>query len=249
MLSCIAISSAHATLYTGSGESGFAGAVGASKMNWTDDGTTVTVNFTKGTSGNFSDSFVLYFDTGVSGRNAIGTLVNDRQDTNRSAISFMEASTGKILTLPAGFQASYAISINTGFGGLWSIPDTGSIGNNGLGFVAGVGNPSSASEASFNFSFNLSDIGLTPNSGAEIKFVGTYLNPFGGDGSLGFASNEGYGSGFTGANIGQNDFTFSGSPLSYIASVPEPSAFLFGGLVCSVLGANYIRKWMQQKSA
>ena len=36
----------------------------------------------------------------------------------------------------------------------------------------------------------------------------------------------------------------SQSKLSAVA-VPEPSAFLFGGLICSVLGVNYARKRMQ----
>ena len=34
-----------------------------------------------------------------------------------------------------------------------------------------------------------------------------------------------------------------------VSAVPEPSAFLFGGLVCCVLGANYFRKRKQQKAA
>ncbi|QDS97823.1 hypothetical protein [Adhaeretor mobilis] len=33
-----------------------------------------------------------------------------------------------------------------------------------------------------------------------------------------------------------------------VTAVPEPSAFLFGGLVCSVLGANYYRKNKQAKA-
>ena len=33
-----------------------------------------------------------------------------------------------------------------------------------------------------------------------------------------------------------------------LAAVPEPSAFLFGGLVCSVLGLNYYRKKKQAKA-
>ncbi|QDS98880.1 hypothetical protein [Adhaeretor mobilis] len=232
---------AKAVLYTGSGTSGFGGAVGGSTMNWTDDGTTITVDFTKG-AGNFSDNFVLYLDTGASGRNTIGTQVNDRADANRSSITYMESSTGKTLTFPLSFEATHAIAINASFGGLWSISPTGSVGNNGLGFIAGVGNPTTPTDASFTFSFNVADLGLTPSSGAQIDFVGTYLNPFGESNSLGFASNEGYGSGFGATNIGQEDFTFAGSPESYITAVPEPSAFLFGGLICGVLGANHVRK-------
>lgn len=217
-----------AITFNASGESGFGGAVGGSTMEWSDDGTTISVSFTKGT-GDFNDSFVIYLDTGASGRNQIGTEVNDRNDALRSAISYMEAGTGKTLTLPTGFEASHAISIDTGFGGLWSIPSSGSIGNNGLNFVSTVSSSlSSTTQSSFTFSFDVSDLGITPDSGSTIGFVATYLNEFGGSGSLGFASNEGYGGGFGGSNIGQEDFSFT-SGLSYTI-VPEPSAALLGGL-------------------
>lgn len=39
-----------------------------------------------------------------------------------------------------------------------------------------------------------------------------------------------------------NGATQVGQTSILVAAVPEPSAFLFGGLVCSVLGANYVRK-------
>jgi hypothetical protein len=217
-----------AVTFNGSGTSGFGGAIGGSSMQWSDNGTTISVTFTKG-SGGFNDSFVIYLDNGGTGRNAIGTAVNDRADPLRSAISYMEASTGHTLTLPSGFEATHAIGIDTGFGGLWSIPSTGTVGNNGLGFVNSVGSTlTSASQGSFTFSFNVADLGVTPNSGATINFVATYLNEFGGSGSLGFASNEGYGGGFPGSNIEQASFSFT-SGLSYTI-VPEPSAALLGGL-------------------
>ncbi len=220
MLCC---SQSFGDIFNGSGTSGFGGSIGGSTMNWTDNGTTVTVDFTKG-GGDFNDRFVLYLDTGAGGRNAIDADVNDRADPLRSAISYMEAATGLSLTLPTGFQASHAIAIDTGFGGLWSIPAAGPIGDNGLGFVSAVGNPTSNTQGTFQFSFNLADLGLTPNSGAKISFVGTYLNPFGGAGGLGFASNEGYGSGFPADNIGQDSFAFSGQAFSYVTSVPEPTS-------------------------
>jgi hypothetical protein len=191
----------------------------------------VNVTFTRGPA-NFNDVFVLYIDSGAAGRNVIGTQVNDRGDRLRSAISYMEASTNKSLTLPSGFDATHAIAIDTSFGGLWSIPAAGSIGNNGLSFISGVGNPTSASQSSFTFSFTLAQLGLTPNSAAQFSFVGTYLNPFGDGNFLGFASNEGYGdgAGFPANNIGQNDFSFSGTPWTY-TSVPEPTSLLMVGLV------------------
>lgn len=215
-----------AVLFNGSGTSGFGGPVGNSTMSWSDDGTTISVTFTKG-AGNFNDSFVLYLDAGTTGRTSIDTQVNDRGDPLRSAISFMEASTGKSLNFSSGFEATHAIGINTGFGGLWSIPATGSVGSNALPFVDDVNSTLTVNtQESFTFSFNLAAIGITPNSGATINFVATYLNPFGGGGDLGYASNEGYGGGFPGANIEQNNFTFT-SYNSYTV-VPEPAAAALG---------------------
>jgi len=222
-----------AVTFTGSGTSGFGGPVGGSSMTWSDDGTTISVSFTKGT-GAFNDSFVLYLDAGSLGRNAIGTQVNDRGDALRSAISYMEAGTGKTLTLPNGFEATHAIAIDTSFGGLWQIPSSGSIGNNGLVFKNSVNSTlNNSGQATFTFSFNVADLGITPNTAATIGFVGTYLNEFGGSGSLGFASNEGYGSTFPGSNIGQNDFTFT-SGLSYTI-VPEPATGALGLLGAAMM--------------
>lgn len=221
-----------AVVFNGSGTTGFGGPVGGSNMSWSDDGTTVSVTFTKGT-GNFNDSFVLYLDSGATGRTSIGTEVNDRADQLRSAISFMEATTGKSLNFSSGFEATHAIAISTAFGGLWSIPTTGSVGDNGLNFVSSVNSTlSSVTDSSFTFTFNVTSLGITPNSGATINFVATYLNPFGGSGNLGYASNEGYGGGFPGANIEQNDFTFT-SFNSYTI-VPEPAAAMLG-LIGTVL--------------
>lgn len=231
LLGTVTFSSA-AVLFNGSGTSGFGGTIGGSSMSWSDDGSTISVTFTKG-AGNFNDSFVLYLDSGASGRTTIGTEVNDRADGLRSAISFMEAATGKNLNFSSGFEATHAIAISTAFGGLWSIPATGSVGNNGLGFIDDVNSTLVANtDSTFTFSFGVAAIGITPNSGATINFVGTYLNPFGGAGNLGYASNEGYGGGFPGTNIEQNDFTFT-SFHSYTV-VPEPAAAMLG-LIGSVL--------------
>lgn len=198
--------------YNGNGQGGFGGPVGGSEMVWIEDGTTINVTFNKGPGG-FNDAFVIYISTGAEGRSSIGTEVNDRGDQLRSAISYMEAGTGESLTFPAGFEATHAIAINTDFGGLWGIPATGNIENNALVFLSTVNSTlDNPDDATFTFEFDLSDIGL--DSGDQLKFVATYLNPFGGGGGLGFASNEGYGGGFPDANIGQNSFTFT-SYLKY----------------------------------
>jgi hypothetical protein len=246
-------------VYSGSGTSGFGGPIGGSSMTWTDNGSTVAVSFTKGTTDVFNDVFVIYLDTIAGGRSTIGTAVNDRApgDRHRAGISYMEAGTGKTLTFPTGFAADYAIAITaggSGFGGLWSIPASGSVGNNGLGFISAVdafpspGHPTSITQASFNFAFDLAEIGLAPNSGASIKFAATYLNPYGGDGNLGFASNEGYGGGFGGSNIGQNDFAFT-STLTYVTAVPEASSLVFGAVACSLTVGGFTGRRFAKRGA
>ncbi len=231
LLATAAVSSG-AAIFNGSGTSGFGGAIGGSTMSWTDDGSNITVAFTKG-AGDFNDRFVIYLNTGATGRNAIGTEVNDRGDTLRSAISYIEAGAGKTLTFPAGFQASFAVAIDTSFGGLWSIPATGTVGDNGLPFAASLNSTlTAANQPTFTFTIPVASLGLTPNSGATVDFVATYENPFGGDLGRGFVSNEGYGGGFPVDNVGQNDFALT-SALSYTI-VPEPAATALG-LVGSLL--------------
>ena len=207
-------------------------------MEWTDDGSTVSATFTKG-GGDFNDAMVIYLSTGSSGRNVIGTDVNDRGDLLRSSISYIEAAASKSLTFPTGFEATHAIAIDTTFGGLWSIPSTTTVGDNDLSFVSSVDSTlTTNTQSSFTYNFDVADLGLTPNSGATIDFVATYLNPFGGTDSNGFVSNEGYGGTFPGGNIGQEDFSFS-SAESY-TTIPEPGAAL---LFLSGLGLiHFLRK-------
>lgn len=194
--------------YNGNGNGGFGDPIGSSSLEFSDDGTTVTVNFTKG-SGDFNDTFVIYIDNGTNGRSSIGTDVNDRGDQNRAGISYIEASKSKSLTFPSGFEATHAISITTSFGGLWEIPSSGTLSDNGLTYVDAVGNPSSNTSSTFSFSFDFSEIGITSDA-KSFKFVATYLNPYGGTDNHGYVSNEGYGEGFPGTNVEQADLTLTG---------------------------------------
>ena len=190
-------------VYNGNGNTGFGNPIGSSSMSFTDDGTTITVNFTKGP-GDFNDNMVMYIDNGSSGRTIIDSQINDTADSNRRAIS----NTGSgDLTLPAGFEATHAISISTVFGGLWGIPSTGAVGSNGLNYIATVGSPASNSTASFSFNFNWSDIGLT--SSDSFSFVVTYGNPNDGGSNM-FSSDEGYGT-IASGNPGFNAFSITSS--------------------------------------
>lgn len=190
-------------VYNGNGNTGFGNPVGSSSMSINDDGTTITATFTKGP-GAFNDNLVMYIDNGSFGRTVIDSQINDTADSNRRAIS----NTGSgDLTLPAGFEATHAISISAVFGGLWGIPSTGAVGFNGLNYIATVGNPASTSAASFSFNFNWSDIGLT--SSDSFSFVVTYGNPNDGGSNM-YSSDEGYGT-IASGNPGFNAFSITSS--------------------------------------
>ena len=172
--------------YNGNGNSGFTGAVGQSSMTVNDDGTTITFNFTKG-SGDFNDILVLYIDTGATGRNMIDSNVNDNGDPTRTAISNGDVdNTASVITFPAFFEASYAIGISTGYGGLWSIPSTGSIGNNGLPHIVSVNSTMTVNtDATFSFDVDWIKLGLTNTD--SFSFVGLYVS------GTAWNSDEGYG--------------------------------------------------------
>jgi len=192
--------------FNGNNNDGFGGAVGESEMEFNDDGTTVTVNFTKGTTGNLNDMMVIYISTGVVGRQSITFDDNDQNDESRRAIT---NAFGSEIVFPAGFEANYAIAINEDFGGLFSIPEPGEgdIGNGDLLFVKGVGAPDNAGSASFTFSFDWDDIGLS--SSDPFGFVVTYGNPSGGDNNDAmFSSDEGYGEGIPTPNPGFDGWTY-----------------------------------------
>ncbi|RCT54050.1 T9SS type A sorting domain-containing protein [Winogradskyella sp. KYW1333] len=190
--------------YSGNGNTGFGGPVGPATMTISDDGTTITVSFTKG-GGDFNDTMVMYISNGNSGRSTIDGNVNDTADSNRRAIS--NTGSGDI-SFPTGFEATHGIAINTVFGGLWEIPSSGSIGDNGLNYIDAVGGPALSTDASFSFTFDWTEIGLTNLDGFE--FVITYGNP-NDNGSNMFSSDEAFGDGVGSGNPGTAAFSFSGS--------------------------------------
>lgn len=186
--------------FNGNGNGGFGEPIGGSNMVWTDDGSKITVTFTKGVGG-YSDAMVIYISTGASGRNSVNSDVDDQGDPLRRAISSAGTNASDI-TLPLGFEATHAIGINTGFGGLWSIPNSGTIVDNDLNFVTGVNSSFISSSASFTFEFTWANLGLSAND--PIHFVATYLNAIDG-----FTSDEGYGSGLPSGNPGGGAITFN----------------------------------------
>ncbi len=192
------------TNYSGNGNTGFGDVIGNSNLNINDDGTTITFTLTKGT-GDFNDALVLYISTGQPGRTVIDSNVEDNMDPLRRAISNgNDQGNGTIINFPPAFQADYAIGLEVGFAGLWSIPAPPTVvGDGGLPFVASANTDLiGASQAVCTFSVTWADLGLTNTD--SFDFVGLYLNP-----GNAFSSNEGYGDGLPGANPGGGTITYT----------------------------------------
>ena len=213
--------SVQATTYLGNTKNGFGGAIGGGSLTLSDNGTTISGSFTKG-SGGFDNALVIYIDS-VAGGFSDTSGFADAQDGLRKAISGFDGGGNRsTLTLPTGFLADYAIALgpaNENFGGLWQLANGG---NNSLNFQASVNlSPTgTSSAASYSFSFDFSQIGLTGIAGDSFKLFGTYIS------NSGFRSDEAIAGDDTGTQ-GWNPFTATSSAV-YV--VPEPSTLSLLGL-------------------
>jgi hypothetical protein len=223
---CLVIRVQGAT-YSGNGNSGFGGPIGLGSLTLTDNGTTVSGTVNKGPNG-FNDVLVLYIDTtpgGFSDTSGFG----DGADGLRKAISgFDGAANRSLLTFAGGFSPDYAIALapsSDNFGGLWQLANGGA---NSLNFVSSVNlNPiGNNNSPTYTFSFNVSQIGITPNSGSTFKLFGTYIS------DSGYRSDEAVAGNDVGSQ-GWNPFLQTAF-VSYTI-VPEPSAAALLGLGMAAL--------------
>src|SRR5438105_5332841 len=165
-----------AATYSGNGNSGFGGPIGLGSLTLTDNGTTVFGTVNKGPNG-FNDVLVLYIDSQAGGF-ADTSGFADGADGLRKAISGFDGGANRSsLTFSSGFLPDYAIALgpaNENFGGLWQLANGGA---NSLNFVSSVNlNPTGNNNSpTYTFSFNVSQIGITPGSGATFKLFGTYI--------------------------------------------------------------------------
>ena len=218
---------ASATTYLGNGNTGFGGAIGTGSLTLTDNGTTVTGTITRG-SGNFNDALVIYIDS-VAGGFSDTSGFSDNGDGLRSAISGFSSSGRSLMTFQSGFLPDYAIALgpsSDNFGGLWQLASGGA---NSLPFISSVNlSPTGTSSAStYTFSFNVSQIGLTPNSGQSFELFGTYIS------DSAYRSTEAIAGNDSGTQ-GWNSFNQTGFGTYTIEAVPEPSTAALataGGLV------------------
>src|SRR5882762_4062004 len=207
--------SSYAATYSGNGNSGFGGPIGLGSLTLTDNGTTVSGTVNKGPNG-FNDVLVLYIDSTVGGF-ADTSGFADGADGLRKAISGFDGGANRSVMTFGGMSPDYAIALgpaSDGFGGLWQLANGG---NNSLNFVTSVNlNPTgNANSPTYTFSFNVSQIGLTPNSGATFLMLGTYIS------DSGYRSDEA----IAGNDVGSQGWNpFLQTAFVSYTIVPEPSA-------------------------
>ena len=226
--------STDAATYSGNGNGGFGGPIGLGSLTLTDNGTTVSGTVNKGPNG-FNDVLVIYIDS-LGGGFANTSGFGDGADGLRKAISGFDGAANRSLMTFNGMLPDYAIALgpsSDNFGGLWQLTNGGA---NSLNFVSSVNlNPTGNNNSpAYTFDFNLSQIGITPNSGATFALFGTYIS------NTGFRSDEtlpGNAAGSQGYN------PFIQTALASYTIVPEPSTLsLLGMGVMAVLFGSRRRK-------
>jgi hypothetical protein len=233
--------------YAGNGNTGFGGSVGTGSLQIVNDSLgALNFTFTRGT-GDLNDALVFYFDSTGGGFSTTANF-NDQADLLRQAISGAsggtnlsgEANSRSIVAFNSGFNADFAIAVATNFAGLWGLANGT---NNSLSFITGVGlSPvNNASAASYTWSLNVTNLGLSINSGESFKFIGTYLN-----GGNSFRANEAFGFAIAGANPGNGvpgsyPSTTAASEFSF-TTVPEPSTYALLALSAAGLAGYAARR-------
>jgi hypothetical protein len=236
------VGQARASVYSGNGAAGFGGPVGKGNVTITDnDAGSVTFVFNPFSghpSGVDGNSLVLYLSTGATGLPDTSALVDDGDaggtaatvDSGREAISgYNDGSASQsnpqtpfsrsLIAFPSGFQATYAISMEGGFVGLFQLPPAG--GNGLLTYVDGA----NQTQYPLSLTIPLSEIGLT--QGQSFSFVGSLI-----DGTAAYRSNEAIGDALlngtstslaSSSNPGFNNLiTFTDFDTYNSTPVPEP---------------------------
>jgi hypothetical protein len=193
-------------IYDGNTNNGFGGAIGNGSLVLSDDGTNLygTLN----TSGPMANALVLYIATGPGGFASTAGF-QDAAEPLRTAISGYTATQNdggpgqSVLTFESGFAPSYAIALQPGngvnFGGLWGLSNGG---NYSLPLITSVNLTPVGTDAAatYRFSFNVTNIGLTPGAGQSFELLGTFIS------DTGFRSTEAVAGNLTGIQ-GWNPFT------------------------------------------
>jgi hypothetical protein len=209
--------------YSGNGNTSFGGAVGNGSLQISNNGAgALGFTFTRG-GGNFDNALVIYLDS-ISGGDASTANYTDTADGLRRAISGFDVALGRsTLNFGDGFGADYAIALNNGFAGLWSLSNPAN-----FAFQKSANlSPTGAAQTAYTFSINVADIGLTANSSQSFAFFDTYIS------ETAYRSVETMGAGYQNSPAaGWN--TFDAASVNTFTTVPEPSTVTL--LALSALG-------------
>lgn len=218
--------------YPGNQNTSFGGAVGNGSLQVVNDSLgAINFTYTRGSS-NFDNPIVIYIDSVTGGATSTSGFT-DTADGLRRAISGLDGGNRSTLNFTAGFGADYALALNNGFAGLWSLSNPTS-----FPFQVSAGlSPSSATqtEASYTFGITSADIGLTANSGDSFSFFSTYLS------ESAFRSVETFGASYTGSPAaGWN--TFDAAGVNTFTLVPEPTTCGFLATAAAAMAARLARR-------
>jgi len=234
----LAITAQATQTYNGNGATGFGGPVGTGSLTISDNAGGMTITLNRG-SGSLNDDCVLYLDTQPGGF-ADTSQFSDSADGGRTAISGFNAGnpSRSLLTFAPGFDANYAISIENSFIGVFGLAAGG---NGSLNYLFGAGQSGNNNAADFSITITpaqMSQIGLTADSGQTFSFVGSL------DSDSAYRANETIGSSVTvpaggsDPNAGFNGTqTFTGSDTYSLAVAPDASStfLLLGAGLTAVL--------------
>jgi hypothetical protein len=210
--------------YSGNGNTSFGGAVGNGSLQISNNQLgALNFTYTRGTSGNFNNAIVLYIDS-IDGGASSTAGFTDTADGLRRAIAGFDVALGRsTLNFAGGFGADYAIALNNGFAAIWSLSNPA----NFPFITSGDLSPTGDTQVAYNFSFSVSDLGLTANSGESFDFFATYIS------ESAFRSVETLGASYSGSpSAGWN--TFNAAASNTFTTVPEPSTIAL--LTLSALG-------------
>lgn len=213
---------ARATVYAGNGATGFGGPVGTGALTITDNAAgDITFSFQPGAGHPSVDgnSLVIYLSTGTPGLVDTRPLI-DIGDSGRRAISGYNHygpdldDTRSVIEFPSGFQATYALSMEGGYVGLFQLPPAD--GDGGLTYINGgpqSGNP-------LHVTLPLANLGLT--QGQSFRLLGTLI-----DGNAAYRSNETIGTTSPdiglGGNPGFNNLITFSSDFTYQTTIISTS--------------------------
>jgi len=234
----VSLNGARGALYNGNGSTSFGGAVGTGSLTLTDNGTTVSATFSRGTGGNgtFTDYLVIYIDSTLGGYSTTSGFT-DYGSGLRKAVSGEDApgNTRATAQFANGFSADYAIALHPKSPG-----DPGSLfqlvsgGSHILVSSVNINPPDTTTSSSYTFSFNLNDIGLIGVQGASIKFESSYISVLQNGGGV-LRSLESFEA--VAQDESDPDRVIFSTVDTYVTAVPEttlPALAIFGGIAVGI---------------